>query len=125
MTASLGSEQLQKRLQRALDLSGNTHTIEDIQQAVARGQMQCFVDGDSFIITEIMQYPRKRILNVFLIVGDISVIDLFPKIGDFAREAGCEYMQGFGRDGWKRVLPKRGWKQSLTMFTYDLRQSNG
>lgn len=125
MTASLGSEQLQKRLQRALDLAGNTHTIEDIQQAIARGQMQCFVTGDSFVITEVTQYPRKRILNVFLAVGDISVVDLIPKLESFAREAGCDGMQTLGRAGWKRILPQRGWHQSHTLFTYDLRPRNG
>lgn len=122
MTASLGSDELNKRLAKALRLGGDTHTVDDIRQAVARGNMQCFVRGDSFIVTEVNEYPRKRVLNVFLAVGEMDDINslLMSEVKQFAKEAECHAMQGYCRPGWKKVLPKLGWKQSHILFTYDM-----
>ena len=113
--AKLLSE-LEKRLKRALSLGGNTHTIEDIQQAIARGTMQCFVKGDSFCITEIIDAPQKRFLNVFLIVGDLSILELHDEVEAFAKQAGCAFMQAYGRPGWKPKIKHLGWEPSRIVF---------
>lgn len=118
MTAKTGSDELRRRLDRALRLAGNTHTIDDIQQAIARGEMQCFVHGDSFVITEIATTPRAKYLNVFLAVGDLSLMVLQKDLEDFAERAGCEWMQTLGRHGWKAVLPKHGWQPTHTLFIH-------
>lgn len=118
MTARTGSDELRRRLDRALRLAGNTHTIDDIQQAIARGEMQCFVHGDSFVITEIATTPRAKYLNVFLAVGDLSLMVLQKDLEDFAERAGCEWMQTLGRHGWKAVLPKHGWQPTHTLFIH-------
>ena len=78
--AILASDELNKRLAKALKIGGDTHTIEDIQHAVARGAMQCFVKGDSFAITEIIKAPQKTYLNIFLVVGDLSVTQLHLQV---------------------------------------------
>lgn len=116
MTVSLESKELTKRLARALKLGGDTHTIEDIQQLVARGQMQCFVHGNSFVITEVINAPQKRYLNVFLVVGDLSVLELHDEIQAFAKQAGCEFMQAYGRHGWAPKNKHLGWKPVETVF---------
>lgn len=118
MTASLASDELGRRLEKALRLAGNTHTIEDIQQSVARGEMQCFVHGDSFVVTEIATTPRAKYLNVFLAVGDLSLMALQKDLDDFAERSGCEWMQTLGRHGWKSVLPDYGWKATHTLFIH-------
>ena len=118
MTAKTGSDELRRRLDRALRLAGNTHTIDDIQQAIARGEMQCFVHGDSFVITEIATTPRAKYLNVFLAVGDLSLMALQKDLEDFAERAGCEWMQTLGRHGWRAVLPKHGWQPTHTLFIH-------
>jgi hypothetical protein len=116
MTAKIGSEVLHKRLTKALKLAGNTHTIEDIQHAVARGEMQCFVHENSFVLTEIATTPRAKYLNVFLAVGDLSLMALQKDLNEFAEKSGCSWMQTLGRHGWKTVLPKYGWKPTHTLF---------
>lgn len=118
MTASLASDELARRLEKALRLAGNTHTIEDIQQSVARGEMQCFVAGDSFVLTEIAVTPRAKYLNVFLAVGDLSLMALQKDILKFAEESGCQWMQTLGRHGWRAVLPGYGWKATHTLFIH-------
>lgn len=114
--AKLVSDELQKRLKRALKLAGDTHTIEDINHAIARGTMQCFVSGDSFCITEVINAPRKRYLNIFMIVGELSILDIHDEILAFATEAGCDFLQAYGRFGWKPVVEKLGWKAEQTVF---------
>lgn len=116
MTAKIASDLLQKRLAKALKIGGDTHTIEDIQHAVARGTMQCFVKGDSFAITEIIKSPQKTYLNIFLVVGDLSVTELHDEIAAFAEQAGCSFMQAFGRPGWKHEAKRLGWKPQQTVF---------
>lgn len=118
MTAKIASEVLQKRLAKALKLAGNTHTIEDIQHAVARGEMQCFVHGNSFVLTEIATTPRAKYLNVFLAVGDLSLMALQEDLNKFAEQSGCQWMQTLGRHGWKTVLPNYGWQPTHTLFIH-------
>jgi hypothetical protein len=120
MTAKLASDVLQGRLRKALRLAGNTHTIDDISHAVARGDMQCFVHGDSFVITEVATTPRAKYLNVFLAVGDISLMALNQELIEFAERNGCKWMQTIGRHGWKAVLPEYGWKPTHTLFIHEV-----
>lgn len=110
MTVSPEFSVLNKRLARALKLGGDTHTIEDIQQAIARGTMQCFVKGNSFAITEVINAPQKRFLNVFLIVGELNILELHDEVEAFAKQAGCDFMQAYGRPGWVPKVKSLGWK---------------
>ena len=118
MTAKPESDELRRRLDKALRLAGDTHTAEDIQQALARGEMQCFTHGDSFILTEIATTPRAKYLNVFLAVGDLSLMSLQKDMEAFAEQSGCKWMQALGRHGWKAVLPKHGWQATHTLFIH-------
>lgn len=120
---TLASDVLQKRLAKALRLAGDTHTIEDIQHAVARGEMQCFVHGNSFVLTEIATTPRAKYLNVFLAVGDLSLMALQEDLNKFAEQSGCQWMQTLGRHGWKTVLPKYGWQPTHTLFIHKVGQN--
>jgi hypothetical protein len=123
--AKLASDELNKRLTKALKLAGNTHTIEDIQHAVARGEMQCFANKDSFVITEISQAPRARYLNIFLAVGNLSVVTFLPDIEKFAEENGCLWVQAIGRPGWKTILPDNGYEETQVVFVKKLGIKNG
>lgn len=123
MTANLASDELSRRLKKALRLAGNTHTIEDIQQAIERGEMQCFVHGDSFVLTEIAVTPRAKYLNVFLAVGDLSLMALQKDLLKFAEESGCRWMQTLGRHGWKAILPHCGWEATHTLFIHKVGQN--
>ena len=108
--ARLDPELLHYRLRRALDIGGNTHTADDIALAVGEGRMQSWTNGDSLVVTEVLQYPRKTALNVVLAVGYLDeVLATIPDFEAFAREHGCDLMRMQGRKGWARVLPAYGW----------------
>lgn len=84
----------------------------DVAEAVREGRMQSWVNGDSCVITEVLEYPRANALNVFLAVGNLDeVLDLIPMMAEFGRAQGCTKMRMQGRKGWARVLPDLGWHE--------------
>lgn len=110
--ANLDPKELQRRLLRALDVAGKTHAPDDVAAAVEAGRMQAWNRGDSLVVTEVLEYPRARALNVFLAVGNLDeVLDLIPDMAAFGREQGCTMMRMQGRRGWARVLPALGWRE--------------
>lgn len=109
--AKLAPEELQRRLQKALSVGGNTHTAADIAAAIDRGEMQAWVNGDSLVVTEIVNFPQISAINIVIAVGSLSeVMSLQPVIEEFGRHHGCSVMRMQGRKGWERVLPHHGWQ---------------
>ena len=47
----------------ALEYGGGTHIYEDIVEAIVEGRMQLWPAKDSCLITEIIVYPRKKVLH--------------------------------------------------------------
>ena len=95
---------------RALDVAGKTHGPEDVARAVNEGRMQAWTAGDSLVVTEVLEFPKAKALNVFLAVGNLDeVMALQPDLEQFGREHGCSVMRMEGRKGWTRVLPHFGW----------------
>ena len=110
--AKLDRDELMRRLQRALGVAGNTHTPDDVAAAVKAGRMQAWTRGDSLVVTEVLEFPQAKALNVFLAVGDLDeVMALQPDLEAFGRQHGCKAMRMEGRKGWRRVLPEHGWKE--------------
>lgn len=73
--------------------------------------MQAWMNGDSLVITEVMQFPKTAALNVVVAVGNLDeVMALQPSLEAFGRQHGCKAMRMEGRRGWSKVLPKHGWK---------------
>lgn len=115
--ANLAPEELEKRLAKALDIGGNTHTPVDLADAVREGRMQAWQNGQSVVITEVLGFPQRKILNVFLAVGTLEdVMPIQPQLEAFGREHGCFCIKMQGRKGWSKVLPNYGWQQSSVTF---------
>lgn len=109
--AKIGRDELWRRLQRALDVAGNTHEPADVSAAVEQGRMQAWTAGDSLVVTEVLSYPQAKALNVFLAVGNLDeVMSLQPDLEEFGRHHGCTVMRMEGRKGWSKVLPDYGWR---------------
>jgi len=101
------------KLQKALDHGGNTHTVEDVFEALQSGQMQMLWKESSGIVTQVDQYPRKRVMTVFLAFGDLEeVMNMQPQLVQMARGMECDFIGMSGRMGWNKVLPKYGWHQT-------------
>jgi len=110
--AKLSPDEFRKRLERAIRENGDLATPKDIAEAVEKGTMQSFVNNDSMIVTEVVEFPRGKVLNCVLLVGVMEdCMAMLDGIADFAREHGCMSMRAQGRKGWVRILPNYGWKQ--------------
>lgn len=98
----------------ALEHARGTHELADLVKATMDGHVQLWVGERSAAITEILNFPRKRGLNLFLVGGDLDEIRAAqPGIEAFARGHGCDFIMfsgrlsraGRARSGWERSLP--------------------
>lgn len=98
-------------IEAALDEGGNTHTFEDIANGVRRARYQFWPAPDACAITEIVEFPRKMYLHIFLAGGRMeTIVDMNASAERLARELGCNGMSISGRPGWKKVLSEHGYK---------------
>jgi hypothetical protein len=105
-------------LDKALRFGGQTHTLDDVFNAIDRGTMQLWAGEKSVIVTEIQDYPQRRLLCLFLAAGNMQELqEMLPEVLDWARASGCSGAFLNGRLGWMRsFLRHEGWKvQSVTM----------
>jgi hypothetical protein len=111
-------------LQRALDLAGGTHSLDDVWLAIEAGDAQFWAYSEhSCIITEIKDYPRKRVLNYWLATGRLEeLLDAWAGILPWARQMGCTMATITGRRGWeKTALTNEGWAPSkLTTYLREI-----
>ena len=108
-----------RKLARVLDRMGGLFTLNDILTAIAEGRMQSFVEGDSWIITQIVLFPRAKALDVFAAIGDLDDLRiLHDRILDFAAEIGAGVIRAYGRKGWLPDAARRGWRVKARYFVY-------
>jgi hypothetical protein len=106
-------------IEGALAYTQGSHTFEDVADAVAAGQMQAWVGATSVIITEIIEYPRYRVLNFFLAGGNRPELEqMYPEVEAFGRRMGCDRAGMLARKGWERTFltQKEGWAPTLVAF---------
>lgn len=97
-------------LEPALAYSGGTHQWSDIVEGVQSTRMQLWANETGAAITEIVKYPRKTVLNVFIAGGDMDqLIEMLDSAKHWGRLQGCDTIAMSGRPGWLRVLNKHGW----------------
>ncbi len=109
------------KMERMLLLGGGTHTVEDLTHAIARGTMQSWVNGNSWAITQILVFPRKKIVEIFAVVGDLPELDVLEdRIVDFAREIKADMIRSFGRHGWLKRSKRLGWQCKQMVFVKEL-----
>ena len=89
-------------LEPALD---GTYTIDDVKREIDANRAELWWLGSAAVVTQIMQYPAKRCLRVWLAGGDLDTIKrAAPALDDIARELGCSRIEIEGRKGWERAL---------------------
>lgn len=106
----------------ALEYAQGTHSIEDIEEGIEKGQFQFWPGVNCAAITEVITYPRKRVLNFFLLGGDLDELlnDMEPVICEWAKFVGCQGVMGSGRKGFSKVLLKKGYFLGFTTMCKDL-----
>lgn len=87
--------------------------MDDLIGSLKRGEMQAHYNDRAVIVTEIVQAPRRRYLNMFLVAGDMDAIDeLTPRVTQWAFDQGCEFARAQVRLGFEQPLKERGWEKT-------------
>ena len=98
-------------IEDALEYCNGTHIFEDVVKAIAESRMQLWPAPRGCMVTEIVVYPRKKVLNIFLAGGELDqLLDMNEDITAWAKAQGCTGGTMIGRVGWKKVLEPMGWK---------------
>ena len=104
-------------LDRALTQMGNTHSLRDILQALEDGSMQSFAVGDTWVVTQVLDLPQKRVMDVVLVVGDgADLEELSATTHAFAAFQDCSLMRAYGRHGWMHYAKQLGWRDTARVF---------
>lgn len=89
---------------------------------VNEGLAQLWTGEKSAAVTEIIAYPRQKVLHLWLCGGDLREIteEMLPKAEDFARKEGCTRLTTAGRIGWDRVMKTHGFAPIASVCAKDL-----
>jgi len=99
---------------------GGLYTFDDVMEHLEDGRFQSFAHNDTWVITQIQDFPRKRVLHVQYILGTLEDFYVIEKeLVDFATKLGANYMSGAGRMGWKKKAPE-GWRATALILTKEI-----
>jgi hypothetical protein len=112
------------QLQELLHEMGGTHTFEDVRALIDEGVFQSFAEGETWVVTNIIQFPQASVMDIFFVVGEAKDFEeLEKRIETFAREMGVTYMRVYARKGFEYLIDRRswrfgkGWKPGPRVFT--------
>lgn len=109
-------------VEAALEHAGGGHGIEDVQAGIVAGDYQFWPGRKCAVVTEILSSPRLKILNFWLLGGDLrELLVMRPQIEAWALSQGCGRAMGGGVSrAWTRVLAKAGYAPRWIVFTKEL-----
>ncbi len=114
-------DRCQPWIEAALEYSGGTHSLSDVINGITSGKMQLWPSPKGCIVTEIVVYPRKKMLNVFLGGGELDqLLDMHKDVIAWSKAQGCEAITITGRFGWKKPLKAHGWKPMHASFIKEI-----
>lgn len=98
---------------RALRRANGCYLPVDLRDACMRTEMQLWVAVDiatreilAAVLTRIAVYPRRKSLSIPW-VGGRRMTEWLPQMSQvlegFARQAGCDFLEGASRRGWLRL----------------------
>ena len=90
--------------------------ILDVKRGIATGKLMLWPnplkDQQSCIITELVEIPQYRAMNLLFLAGNMSDCeDILEAVTTFARIAECKKIFGGGRKGWQRYAKRHGFKK--------------
>lgn len=102
-------------IEAALIHSGDTHDFVHIVDGLIEGKFQFWANSECCVVTEVIDYPKKRVLHIFLAGGNLQAIrQLESKAVEWAKDIGCSAFTLTGRKGWEKALKNDGWEYAHT-----------
>ena len=90
-------------LEAALEYAHGAYDIETIFEGLMDGSLELWPSENAGAVTQIVEYPRKKILHIFLAGGDIEELKvLYTHVELYARQIGCQAITLTGRPGWAK-----------------------
>jgi hypothetical protein len=118
--------ELLDKVTAGLEWHGGYLTLEDLIDLARERRVQIWANDSAIAATEILAYPRKRVVNAIVAAGDVrGVLALEPQIEAFARSENADAMVTHGRPGWGRIGQRTGWTAHSMLFVRRLGRSNG
>jgi hypothetical protein len=94
-------------LQNALDAAGNLATLDHVRSMVEENRAQFWPGRDCAVVTEVIDYPAKKGLNLWLAGGAMDeLLTMQPAIRAYAKQQKCDIILIQGRPGWQKVFKK-------------------
>lgn len=107
------------KLAKALERAGGLYELSDILERIDDGRMQVHVSRETIAVTEVSVYPRRRVLTMILLAGDlVDGEDLHEQVLSFAHKLKCDAIIAQGRVGWARLAKSHGWKIVSTNMVF-------
>jgi hypothetical protein len=111
-------------VQNALEYTDGRYELEDVLEMVEGGGFLLWIafDGKQIrgcVITQMMQYPRKKFLGCPFVTGDEFASwkqPMFEMLQRFARDNDCEGLEATARLGWSRVFKDDGYEAMWQTF---------
>lgn len=98
---------------------------EGVLTCIQCGDMQLWraLKGTGIAVTEIQNFPRYRLLLVFMVAGENAqewLADGDHQLVAFAKSSGCKYMDFVGRPGWERLCRQFGYDRKQIRMRKDV-----
>ncbi len=102
-------------------LRQDLYTIDDIECKIRSGFFMLWSGENSAMVTECIEYPRARIMNLLFCGGKYEELESMMKdIEIFAKRCGIKRLYGGGRLGWLRKIPKELGFKAENVISKDL-----
>jgi len=75
------------------------------------------------LTTRVIQYPKAKTMAIDWVSGTKMskwLPKLIPILDSYARDNGCKYITGMGRDGWTKALEPHGYKTWSPIYRKEL-----
>lgn len=116
-------------IEAGLDFVEGKYHIEDVRNMVESQELILWVvyNDESkraigCLLTQAQEYPRNRVLNIFLLAGeDISaILTCLPELKEYAQGLRCSNIEFYGRKGWSKVLKDHQFTEIHTVMSLKL-----
>ena len=108
-------------IEAALARNGGECDFGDVEAGVASGKMQLWPAEKGCLVTELVEFPQKKLISVFLGGGDLEQLaDMHKDVIAWAKTQGCSGARIIGRRGWVRAFEKYGWTEKATVLAKEL-----
>tara|TARA_R100001015_G_C4625144_1_gene183554 strand:- start:432 stop:860 length:429 start_codon:yes stop_codon:yes gene_type:complete len=118
-------------LNKAIQTSKGKYHIDDIYEDLTKGlyNLWLVIDNESdekviaAITTRLIEYPSRKAMAMDW-VGGRRMNEWLPvvmeKLSNFAKDCGCDHLEGYGRKAWMKVLKKYKWEPEYIAYRMEI-----